>query len=370
MACIDCNDVDINTGADGYNGWSPILALVEGTCDGDAVTVHQLVSWQDGSGTRPIYSGNIMTDAWLLTHPIYLGSTGFVTDICDATNLIGGSGGAGTPGGTGPEGPEGPAGCSPIAELNFEFTNGVETLSPPVDVVVTVDNTEPCNPIYDVSIDARDLFTNHDLITALVETTTFTDYINDLLGTSVGGVNGINNSPTIANTGTTADVFYSDAVNGGPGLGVLSFIPFTQNFFKWNILGNRMTLDFLLNIQAGSDSAQDYLLELRIPASKTVYNSGIEVYPESNAVAVTIGATSKTGTDNTLCADQVLEGTPVITTYEALIGNNYLLLGVTPNMYLGSGTFPSNGLAGFNFRAGSAGYSYRIQGQLTFTINI
>ena len=368
MACIDCNDVDINTGADGYNGWSPILALVEGTCDGDAVTVHQLVSWQDGSGTRPIYSGNIMTDAWLLSYPIYLGSTGFVTDICEATNLTGGSGGAGTPGGTGPEGPEGPAGCSPIAELNFEFTNGGETLSPPVDVVVTVDNTVPCNPIYDVSIDARDLFTHHDLITALVETTTFIDYINDLLGTSVGGVNGINSSPTIAKTGTTADVFYSDSLSGLPGAGVLSFVPSTQNFIKHNILGNRMTIDFLLNIQSSASSNEDYLLELRIPASKTVYNSGIEVYPESNSVAVTIIVPSVAGpSDEMLHYSESLQGTPVITTYQAIQGSNYLLLGITPNVDL-SVSRPSNQLVGFNFR--NKGYSYRIQGQLTFTINI
>jgi hypothetical protein len=364
MACIDCNDVDINTGADGYNGWSPILALVEGTCDGDAVTVHQLVSWQDGSGTRPIYSGNIMTDPWLLANPIYLGSTGFVTDICDATNLTGGSGGAGTPGGTGPEGPEGPAGCSPIAELNFEFTNGGETLSPPVDVVVTVDDTDPCNPIYDVSIDARDLFTNTDLITALVGTTTFIDYINSLLGASVGGVNGINNSPTISDTGTP-DVFW----DGNLSIGNLIFTStaLNTNFFKWNILGNRMTLDFLLNIQKqSSNSDEDFLLELKIPGGYAVSST---VYPESNAVAVTIGELGK-GTEHSLHFGERLQGTPVITTYQASQGANYLLLGVTPNAL---DTRPSNQLVGFNFRnegLPDQGYCYRIQGQLTFTIDI
>ena len=98
MACTDCNDVDINTGSDGYNGWSPILALVESTCSGDDVTVHRLISWTGGTGTRPEYLGNIMTDPFLLTTPIYLGSSGFVTNICSATNLKPADGTAGAPG--------------------------------------------------------------------------------------------------------------------------------------------------------------------------------------------------------------------------------------------------------------------------------
>ncbi len=366
--CVNCDEI-IQVGNSGTDGWSPILALYEGECDGDPVTVHQLVSWVDGTGTRPDYDGDIMTDQWLIDHPIYLGSTGLVTDICEATPLNGGTGSAGAAGATGPEGPEGPAGCAPFGDLNFEFTNNGEPLTPAVDVAVTVDDTDPCDVIYDISIDASDLFANPDLITALLNTPTFQTYIDNIIGSSVGGVNGINNELIIAKTGTIADVMFSDAVTGTPGFGDLQFIPTTQNFFKWNILGNRMTLDFLLNIQSTVNTDQDYLLQLKIPASKTVYNSGIEVYPESNSVAVTIGANTIYGTDYMLCNNESLQGTPVITTYEAPMGNNYLLLGVTPNMYLSTGAPPSNGLAGFNFRAGSAGYSYRIQGQLTFTIN-
>ena len=367
--CTNCDEI-IQVGNSGTDGWSPILALYEGECDGDAVTVHQLVSWQEGSGTRPIYNGNIMTDQWLIDHPIYLGSAGFVTDICEAVPLNGGAGSAGAAGGTGPEGPEGPAGCAPFGELNFEFTNNGEPLTPAVDVAVTVDDIDPCNPIYDISIDASDLFTNPDLINALVNSPTFDDYINTLLSTLAGGVNGLNSDLTIAKT-SEPDVLFSDAVNGGPGFGDLQFIAATQNFFKWNILGNRMTLDFLLNIQSTVNTDQDYLLELKIPANKTVYYDNVsgEVYPESNSVAVTIAANTIYGTDYTLCANETLQGTPVITTYEALKGSNYLLLGVTPNMYLSTGAPPSNALAGFNFRSSAAGYSYRIQGQLTFTIN-
>ena len=363
--CVNCDEI-IQVGNSGTDGWSPILALVEGTCDEDAVTVHQLVSWVDGTGTRPDYLGDIMTDQWLIDNPIYLGSAGLVTDICDATNLIGGSGGAGTPGGTGPEGPEGPAGCTPIAELNFEFTNGGEGISPPVDTSVIIDNTDPCNPIYDVSIDAQDLFTNVDLINLLLDSTTFQTYINNLLGSSIGGVNGINNSPTISDTGTP-DVYWY----GNVGIGNLMFTSTSAatntNFFKWNILGNRMTLDFLLNImKVAVSSDEDFLLELKIPGGYAVSST---VYPESNAVAVTIGELGK-GTEHSLHFEERLQGTPVITTYQAFQGVNYLLLGVTPNAL---DTRPSNQLVGFNFRdegLPGQGYCYRIQGQLTFTIDI
>ena len=365
--CINCDEI-IQVGNSGTDGWSPILALVESTCDAANVTVHQLVSWVDGTGTRPDYFGDIMTDAWLAAHPIYLGSAGLVTDICDATPLNGGPGSAGAPGETGPEGPEGPPGCTPIADLNFEFNNNGEPLRPAVDVVVTVDDTEPCNPIYDISIDASDLFTNPDLINALINSSTFDDYITNLLATSVGGVNGINSDLTIAKTGTP-DVFFSDALDLSVPATDIGFISSTDNFFKWNILGNRMTLDFLLNIGANSNVTQDYLLQLKIPAGKTVYNPGVNFYPESNAVAVTIPDNRMVGTDEMFCTNEALQGTPVITTYEAPKGSNYLLLGVTPNVQLGLARV-SNSLAGFNFSdAPTAGYAYRIQGQLTFTIN-
>jgi hypothetical protein len=367
MSCNGCDEI-IQVGNSGTNGWSPILALYEGECDGDAVTVHQLISWDGGSGTRPSYLGDIMTDQWLIDNPIYLGSDGFVTDICEATPLNGGAGSAGAAGATGPEGPEGPAGCAPFGDLNFEFTNNGEPLTPAVDVAVTVDDTDPCDVIYDISIDASDLFTNPDLITALLDTTTFEDYINNLVATSMGGVNGINDELMIAKTGTP-DVFFSDALDSSVPLSDIDFISGTENFFKWNILGNRMTLDFLLNIGANSNSKQDYLLQLKIPAGKTVYSVSGVVYPESNAVAVTTADNRMVGTDEMFCNNESLQGTAVITTYAAPKGTNYLLLGVTPNVQLGL-LRTSDSLAGFNISdAPTGGYACRIQGQLTFTIN-
>jgi hypothetical protein len=359
--CINCDEI-IQVGNSGTDGWSPILALYEGECDGDAVTVHQLISWDGGSGNRPSYSGNIMTDQWLIDHPIYLGSDGFVTDICEATPLNGGSGNAGTPGGTGPEGPAGPAGCAPIADLNFEFTNNGELLEPPVDFEVVIDDTEPCNPIYDVSIDALNLFTNDGLITALLDTPTFQTYIDNIVATSIGGVNGLTTLGVsdIAKTGNPL-VFYTDAMTLTTPVANLSFVG-TDNFIKHNILGNRMTIDFLFNIETTASNNVDILLQLQIPAGKTVYNVSGEVYPESNAVAVTIPSEFLQN-DYIFSYEESLQGTPVITTYQAPKGSNYLSLGVTPNAY----SVTSDVLYGFNFR--TADYAYRIQGQLTFTIN-
>ena len=114
MSCNGCDEI-IQVGNSGTDGWSPILALVESTCDAANVTVHQLVSWEGGTGTRPIYSGNIMTDAWLAANPIYLGSAGFVTDICEATNLQPADGENGATGATGEAGPAGGSGPGPSA---------------------------------------------------------------------------------------------------------------------------------------------------------------------------------------------------------------------------------------------------------------
>ena len=53
-------------------GWSPILAVVE---DG-ARRVLEVVGWEGGSGTAPATG-------------LYLGDTGFVVDIADATDIAG-----------------------------------------------------------------------------------------------------------------------------------------------------------------------------------------------------------------------------------------------------------------------------------------
>jgi len=248
--CLDCNEI-ITVGNTGSDGWSPVLALYEGTCGETSVTVQQLVSWIDGSGTKPDYNGDIMTDAWLAANPIYIGATGFVTDICDAVPL---GGSAGTPGATGPtgatgpQGPQGDPGCTPIADLTFEFTNNGEALDPAVEYTVDIDNTDPCAPIYSVSIDANDLFTNTGLVNAFTSTTTFTNILNDLPA--------LNPTPTIKkNTdsvnplsiGTTnEDIQY---INFGSVSTIPSFGSWAPSWIEWSIIGNKMYLNFEINIR-------------------------------------------------------------------------------------------------------------------------
>jgi hypothetical protein len=117
MSCNGCDEI-VQVGNQGTDGWSPILALVESTCSGDDVTVHRLIRWTDGTGTFPDYNSNIMTDQWLIDNPIYLGSTGLVDDICDATNLKPADGTPGTPGSD--------------ASITVEEINGTPTGTPSI----------------------------------------------------------------------------------------------------------------------------------------------------------------------------------------------------------------------------------------------
>lgn len=72
-------------GEDGANGWSPELAVV---ADGER-RVFRLIGWLSGSGETPGHEGE------------YLGATGFVTAIGEATDIRGPQG---------PQGEQGPPG--------------------------------------------------------------------------------------------------------------------------------------------------------------------------------------------------------------------------------------------------------------------
>ncbi len=154
--CTDCNSTTLPSGVDGDNGWSPVLSAISVECEG-ITEVLQLTSWIGGTGTKPFYGAFEMTDAWLLANPIYIGTTGFVTNPCEASN-IGGT--EGTPGPEGPEGPQGDPGpqgeqgdmgpqgepgCSPNMTINAEIT-GSEV---PYEVtVVKCFDCDPCEPEY------------------------------------------------------------------------------------------------------------------------------------------------------------------------------------------------------------------------------
>lgn len=87
--CTDCNSTTLPEGIAGNNGYSPKLAVVTVTCDTVEHEILQLVSWVGGSGTRPFYLTNEMTDAWLTANPIYLSSTGWTLSGCAATFIEG-----------------------------------------------------------------------------------------------------------------------------------------------------------------------------------------------------------------------------------------------------------------------------------------
>lgn len=358
--CLDCNEI-ITVGNSGSDGWSPVLALYEGTCGETSVTVQQLVDWIEGSGTKPQYSGNIMTHDWLAANPIYIGANGFVTDICDAVPLNGGSGSTGATGPTGPEGPAGAAGCDP----NITLTAIVEGGELPHTVTVD-EGGDNCNPTYDLSFPI-DTFTDPVVIDAIVNSTTFQDYLDTIIPTLIGGTNDKNSTLTIGKvTDSNRDIYYYDELYPTMNtVKTLSLSSTLENYFKWNIIGNRMTLDFLLNIYTDSvndpSSGVNFVFELKIPAGKSVNSS---IYPESNAVAVTVY--SGDGFSPIYMNSNLIAGTGVITTYTATKGSNYLLLGVTPfDESIGNGK-----LLGFLIQGGGlAKLIYRFQGQLTFTIN-
>ena len=81
-------------GADGDDGWSPVFAAVS---DGER-RVLQVTSWTGGGGTPPM-------------SPVYLGATGFVTDIAQAVDIRGAAGAAGSDGAAGADGTDGAAGA-------------------------------------------------------------------------------------------------------------------------------------------------------------------------------------------------------------------------------------------------------------------
>lgn len=190
--CTDCNSTTLPSGVQGDNGWSPVLSAVSVECEGVS-EVLQLVSWIGGTGVKPFYQTNEMTDAWLLANPIYISSTGFTTDPCEGSNIkgdtgpIGPTGDSGPKGDTGDQGDEGPMGpqglpgCSP----NINITAQVEGEEEPYDVTITKDVEDPCNPSYEFTFPS-DIFT--DYISKYIDTN-ITPYVDSLINESWTTVN-------------------------------------------------------------------------------------------------------------------------------------------------------------------------------------
>ena len=256
--CTNCDEI-IQVGNSGTDGWSPILALVESTCDAASVTVHQLVSWVDGTGTRPDYLGDIMTDQWLIDNPIYLGSAGLVTDICDATNLQpanGENGATGATGEAGPAGENGNDGCNPDISITASVVGGDKTYE--VDVIPG--GEPPCSPTYDLQFPII----------------LFEEIIENLVGTAVNSA--LTVTPTYIldpdiniGTGDTSDIKYTllQTISGSPSLNIDATY---ANWIGYYTVGNQLTMDFRINI-AGSGGSGYYRLEMLIPNSHTSINN-------------------------------------------------------------------------------------------------
>ncbi len=81
----NCEDVTLPTGEQGYNGWNPILTVIEDNVNLDDENnsrfIHQITGWTGGSGTTPTTFINY-----------YIGVTGPVVDIANGVNIRGASG--------------------------------------------------------------------------------------------------------------------------------------------------------------------------------------------------------------------------------------------------------------------------------------
>lgn len=325
--CTNCDEI-IQVGNSGTDGWSPILALVESTCDAANVTVHQLVSWQGGTGTRPIYSGNIMTDAWLAAHPIYLGSSGLVTDICEATNLQPANGENGATGATGEAGPAGEAGndgCNPDISITASVL-GDKTY----EVGVTPGGT-PCFPTYDLEFPI-DIFT--DTVENLIATALVAEEFAEEL-TSIGTSSGPQ-VYLVGASGAGSLVFYYSEGN---------YASFTQ-LYK---VGKTVTFNFRLGLTANMSNSiyEANQILIKFPADFTDRPSNSSQYA---AVSMFRGSTA-----HRVGYDPQMDKQAIITTNS--LDNDYLAIRYEP---AGGVSYPILLLGD--------GQSISISGQITFNI--
>jgi hypothetical protein len=325
--CTNCNDIEINIVRDGYNGWSPELG-VSTNCTGKSVI--RLISWIPGSGDRPSFNGNIMTDQYLIDNPIYLGVNGF-TNACDeATDITGDDGAVGANGATGEQGNDGAPGtngCDPNITITAEVSGGGEVRPYPVTVLQTGEGA-PCNPEYSFIFPIEMITDNAELTTAIDAAVLEAMSVTPSTTIIPNNTSGINNTGTPIIRYTSSSTFTLDATIG-------------DSFISYVTIGNRMTVSFRISIvTASTPFPLISSLELKIPDSKTSQNTA-----ESNAIgfgAILSGTTSMT-----------LASVPIITTSNGT-NTNYLKI-----------LFPST----YGLLYLGTNIPYIFHGQITFTIN-
>jgi hypothetical protein len=257
MSCIGCDEI-INVGNAGTDGWSPVLALSE-DCSGKIV--HRLISWIDGTGTKPDYNSNIMTDAWLLANPIYLSASGFTDDCDEAVNLQPSNGTNGTNGTNGEQGPPGEDGCDP--EISFTAIIVGEEESTPLTVVPTSD--VPCAPSFEIEF-PEEFFTSATVVDAITGSETFTTAVEN----AVDGVLNVTpiSVPVTISTGSSTLLQYDSSGNGIDPAPTLSLYTTAGNsWFDYYIIGNQMTIQFRFVLF--SNYSGTIKLHVKIPANKT-----------------------------------------------------------------------------------------------------
>lgn len=329
MSCNGCDEI-ITTGNQGYDGWSPVLALSE-DCAGKIV--HRLISWIDGTGTKPDYNSNIMTDAWLLANPIYLSASGFTQDCDEAINLQPSNGTNGTNGTNGEQGPPGEDGCTP--DISFTANVGEER---PVDCNVT-GVIDGCTSSWNINF-PEEIFTSATVVDAVTGSETFTTAVEDAIDGVLNVTPDSDTSLSISTAPGTADIIYiSDALSIFTTAPVLSVPLSPSSWINSYILGNQMTVDFRIVVEVISGSG-DIELYFKIPQGASVKTG----YTYTNTVGYNITGSTWTS----------FPGYPIVTTASAYSG--YLRLnGIT-----------NNGNWGIS---GTTSQTHMFTGQLTFLIN-
>ena len=301
--CTNCNDIEINTVTDGYNGWSPELG-VSTDCTGKSVL--RLISWIPGSGDKPSFNGNIMTDQYLVDTPIYLGVNGF-TDACDeATDITGDDGAVGANGTTGEQGNQGAPGtngCNPNITITAEVSGAGEVRPYPVTVLQTGEGA-PCNPEYSFIFPIEMITENAELTTAIDTAVAeamspTTTVITPTIGTGSGtNLKYSNSSATI--------VIDSNATDG-------SVVSYSQ-------IGNKMTINFNIALNVSSGALGGTWLELKIPNSKTSNAKTLGTYKETAAVGFAL--INGYG--------QIADGeSNIVITTDSITSSSYLLIALT-----------------------------------------
>lgn len=324
MSCNGCDEI-ITTGNQGYDGWSPVLALSE-DCAGKIV--HRLISWIDGTGTKPDYNSNIMTDAWLLANPIYLSASGFTDDCDKAVNLQPSNGTNGTNGTNGEQGPPGEDGCDP--EISFTAIIVGEVESTPLTVVPTSD--VPCAPSFEIEF-PEEFFTSTTVVDAVTSSETFTTAVENAINSVLNPTLFANTSLTINNTGSP-DIRYTSSSTI-----LLNGFGYRTPHISYTQIGNKMTLNFCITLTSTTLPINTITkLELKIPNGKICLNT-----TEAAAVGFAVNYTFTGWT-----------GTPIISTNNT--DSSYLIIQFPTNTTTSYPTIISGGLL-------------TLQGQITITTN-